>query len=100
MLIKNVLITGPIAPPFGGVSIHILRLTELLRDDFVFDFVDESKNRKNGYFNLRSFNLIKYLIKIKKADIIYINSGKSSLRIFHLIFGYFFSKRIPNGSYN
>lgn len=94
MRIKNVLIIGPIAPPFGGVSVHILRLTELLKDDFVFDFVDESKNRKNDYFNLRSFNLIKYLRKIKKADVIYINSGKSSLRIFHLLLGNFFSKKI------
>lgn len=94
MRIKNVLIIGPIAPPFGGVSVHILRLTELLKDDFVFDFVDESKNRKNEYFNLRSVDLIKYLRKIKKADVIYINSGKSSLRIFHLLFGNFFSKKM------
>lgn len=94
MRIKNVLITGPIAPPFGGVSVHILRLSELLKTDFIFDFVDESQNRKNGYFNLRSLNLIKYLRKIKKADVIYINSGKTSLRIFHLLFGNFFSKKM------
>jgi hypothetical protein len=91
---KKVLIIGPLAPPFGGVSIHILRLTELLNSHFDFDFVDESRIKKKEYFNLRSLNLLKYFDKIKNADLLYINSGKTSLRIFHLLIGKLFAKKM------
>ena len=90
---KRILIIGPIAPPFGGVSVHISRLAELLKNDFEFDFVDESRTKKTEYFNLRSFNLLKYLKKVKNTDLIYINSGTSNLRIFHLLSAKFFAKK-------
>jgi len=91
---KNILLIGPIPPPTGGVSIHINRLAKLIENDFSIDFIDESHNAKSDYFNLRSLNIIRYLIKIINADLIYIHSGKSLLRIFHITFGRMFSKKI------
>ncbi|MGN6196976.1 MAG: hypothetical protein ACTHOB_18690 [Ginsengibacter sp.] len=91
---KKVVIIGPVAPPFGGVSVHILRLSQLLKSHFDFDFIDESRTKKSEYFNLRSFNLLKYFNKVKSADLLYINSGKTSLRIFHLLIGKLFAKKM------
>ena len=82
---KKILLVGPVAPPFGGVSIHISRLANLLSKDFAFDFVDESRVRKKHVFNVRSLNLFKYLQKITSADLVYIHSGKNSLRCLHLV---------------
>lgn len=91
---KKILIIGPMAPPFGGVSIHLQRLIQLLKDRFIFDFIDESRITKKEYFNIRSFNFFTYIKKIRNADIVYINSGKRSLRIFHLLSGSLFSKKM------
>jgi glycosyltransferase involved in cell wall biosynthesis len=91
---KKILIIGPIPPPFGGVSIHIMRLFNLLKNDFDFDFVDESRNIKLLFFNLRSLKLYIYFRKIKNAEIIYIHSGKMSLRIFHILSAKTFRKKI------
>lgn len=94
MSTKRILIIGPIAPPFGGVSIHLQRFVQLLHNQFIFDFIDESRELKKEYFNIRSFNFFIYIKKIKKSDVLYINSGKKILRIFHLLNGRIFGKRI------
>lgn len=91
---KKVLIVGPCPPPYGGVSVHILRLHSFLKKDFDFDFVDESPIRKNEYFNIRSLKLLIYLKKIYNSDILYIHSGNTLLRVFHLVIGRIFSKKI------
>ena len=90
----NVLITGPIAPPIGGVSIHISRIVDLLNNDINFDFIDESRSHKKAYFNIRSLNFLQYFKKVKDSDILFIHSGKKSLRIFHLFSGKLFGKKI------
>lgn len=90
---RRILLIGPFPPPPGGVSVHLTRLTGLLIDDFELDYVDESHLRKSAYFNLRSLNIFKYIKKILKADLIFIQSGTNSLRVVHLIFGQIFSKK-------
>lgn len=91
---RKVLIIGPLPPPYGGVSVHIYRLTKLLNAQFCFDFIDESPLKKKEYFNLRSLNLFKYLKKIRKAEVVYIHSGNNLLRIINLFIGKVFGKRI------
>jgi glycosyltransferase involved in cell wall biosynthesis len=84
---KVILFIGPIAPPYGGISIHIDRLSILLEKDFHSDYIDESKAIKQGYFNIRSLNMYVYLKKILTSDVLYIHSGNSLLRAFHVAVG-------------
>jgi glycosyltransferase involved in cell wall biosynthesis len=88
------LIIGPCPPPYGGVSVHILRLNNLLQKEFDFDFIYESPNKKNEYFNIRSLRIPTYLKKVYNADILYIHSGSILLRVFHLVIGRIFSRKI------
>ena len=90
----KVLIFGPIAPPAGGISIHIARLKHLIQDDFTLDFIDESSVIKSDYFSIKSFNPFIYLKKILSADILYIHTGGSHLRKFHILIGKLFFKKI------
>lgn len=82
---QRLLIIGPAPQNIGGISIHIRRLVALLKDEYELDFVDEWHTRQEGIFNLRSGNIIKYLAKVIKADIIHVQSGIWSLRAFHII---------------
>ncbi|HZH66414.1 MAG TPA: hypothetical protein VEY10_16085 [Flavisolibacter sp.] len=91
---KTILLVGPLPPPSGGVSIHIQRLSNVLKTDFEVDFVDEAKSVKKEFFNLRSLRLFRYLKKVRKADLIHIHSGTSFLRIFHIITGRLLGKKI------
>ncbi len=90
---KNILFIGPLPPPVGGVSIHIKRLTSLIRDDYNLDFVDESYLIKKEYFNLRTYRLGPYLRKVRNADLLYIHSGKRQLVIFHILIAKLLCKR-------
>ncbi len=80
-------------PPYGGVSIHLQRLSRLLSDEYEFDFVDEARMVKKEFFNLRSLNLLRYYRKLINSDLIYIHSGTSLLKIFHVLSGRLFCKR-------
>lgn len=91
---RKILLIGPMPPPKGGVSIHIQRMSGILRDDFCFDFVDESSQVKGDYFNLRSYNMINYFRKVRNCNLMYIHSGKRLLVIFHLLAGKLFRKRM------
>lgn len=82
---KKILLIGPAPNNIGGISIHIRRLVQLLKNEYFFDFVDEGHNRYEGIFNLRSLNILIYLHKLFKADIVHIHSGIFILRIFHII---------------
>jgi len=82
---KNILLIGPYPPPFGGISIHITRLSNHLKNDYNFSFIDESRTKKKFVFNLRTLNIFKYLSLIIKSDIVHIHSGSSILRDFHII---------------
>ncbi len=91
---KKILLIGPYPPPYGGVSVHIARFINLLKNEFSFDFIDESPLRKSGYFNLRSLKLFTYLKKVINAEVLYIHSGNNLVRIFHLVAGKLFLKKI------
>jgi glycosyltransferase involved in cell wall biosynthesis len=91
---NRVLIIGPILPPLGGVSLHIDRLTRLIKNDFNIDLIDESRIIKKNIFNIRSLNLFHYFKKVRQSDLIYIHSGVAILRYSHIIFGRLASKKI------
>ena len=83
---KKIVLIGAYPPPVGGVSIHIQRLIGLLSNHADFDVVDESSIRKERWpFNLRSFNLLKYLKIVKRADVVHVHSGLFIRRLFHVI---------------
>lgn len=90
----KILITGPVAPPAGGISIHIQRLVHLLHHEFEVDLIDESEVRKNGIYNLRSLNIFLYFRKVLKADILFIHSGNKLFKKIHIITGRLFAKKI------
>lgn len=91
---KRILFLGPLPPPVGGVSIHIMRLTKLIESDFLIDFVDESHIIKEEYFNIRTFRFSEYFRKVWKSDLLYIHSGKRQLVIFHVLAGKILRKKI------
>jgi hypothetical protein len=92
--VKKLLIIGPIPKPYGGVSIHINRLNELVKSDYTVNFIDESKNIKQNYFNIYSLNFLGYIKRLYDADIIHIHSGSSITRITHIIFSKILLKKI------
>ncbi len=82
---NRVLIIGPAPQNTGGVSIHIRRLINMIKDYVTIDFVDEGRKHWDGIFNLRTLNLYKYLHKIVKADVVYINSSVFILRLGNIL---------------
>ena len=90
----KILMIGPLPPSYGGVSIHILRLSRLIESEYIIDFVDEDHLVKQEYFNLRSFNLIQYFKRVKNSELIYIHSGPTILKFFHITIGRLFFKKI------
>lgn len=82
---KKILYIGPAPVRIGGVAIHIKRLAELMAEDYDVDFIDEGKEKIDGYFHFRSFNLRGYFKKIAGADIVHIHSGPAILRWFHIL---------------
>ena len=49
---------------------------------------------KQEYFNLRSFNIIQYFKRVKNSELIYIHSGPTILKFFHITIGKIFFKKI------
>ncbi len=90
----NVLITGPMPPPAGGISIHLQRLQHLLKHEFNLDFIDESSSKNKLYFNIKSLNLFVYLKKIIHSDLVFIHSGNRLFKKLHIIAGKLFGKKI------
>jgi len=90
----NVLITGPMPPPAGGISIHLQRLQHLLKHEFNLDFIDESSSKNKLYFNIKSLNLFVYLKKIIHSDLVFIHSGNRLLKKLHIIAGKLFGKKV------
>lgn len=88
------MLCGPMAPPIGGVSIHISRLMHGLDGgEYEFLLCDESREIKEDVFNLRSLDVLGYLKMCRQADIVHVHSGTSLLRLFHLIVATLFRKK-------
>ncbi len=90
----TVLITGPLPPPAGGISIHIWRLKYLLEKDFNLDFIDEASEKKAGFFNIKSFQPFTYFKKIAQSDLLFIHSGNRILKKLHITLAKLFGKKI------
>lgn len=91
---QRIVLIGPCPKPLGGVSVHILRLAKLICQDFRISFIDESKEIKPEYYNIYSYNCLKYLLRIVNADIVHIHSGNSLIRNFHIVVSKVFFKKI------
>ena len=91
---KNILIAGPILPPAGGISIHIYRLEQLLKDEFDFSFIDEASASKKNVFNIRSLNLFSYIKLVLKSDLFFIQSGNKYFKKLHILTGKVFRKKM------
>lgn len=91
---KNILIAGPILPPAGGISIHIYRLEQLLKDEFVFSFIDEASIAKKNVFNIRSLNLFRYFKLVTQSDLFFIHSGNKYFKKLHILTGKLLRKKI------
>lgn len=91
---KKLLIIGPFPPPYGGVSIHIKRLIDLLKTDFEIMKMDESHHKKINVFNLRTINFLKYFHMVIKTNIIHIHSGHYLLRLLHFCTSKIFGKKL------
>lgn len=92
---KRIVLIGPYTA-IGGVSMHIRRLSNLLKNDFNFSFIDESpvEKEKSAVFNLRTGNILKYLSIIWQSDIIHIHTSIWWLRGFHILTGFLLRKKI------
>lgn len=90
----NILMIGPMPPPAGGISIHLQRLMALLGDQWTFDVVDESTNRKSTYFHFRSLQLITYWKKVRQADLLFVHSGNKLFKIFHILAGKLAARKV------
>ena len=89
----KVLLVGPYTA-IGGVSMHIKRLAALLKNDFEFDFVDESPESTTGIFHLRSGNLFKYFSLLNNAEIVHIHTSIWWIRGFHIFWAKLLGKKI------
>lgn len=90
----KILITGPVPPPAGGISIHIQRLCYLLKDEFTFDLIDESSIKKEGIFNIKSLNPIIYFKKVIKSDLLFVQSGNKLFKKIHILTGRLLAKKV------
>jgi len=80
----------------GGISIHIRRLVELLLNDYNVDIIDESRLVDNDgeVFNIRNKQFFKYFKKIVNTDILHVHTTVQLLRLFHVLVGFLFFKKI------
>ena len=91
---KKILLIGPFPEPKGGVSIHLERLVKLLEKDYEISCIDESPIIKKNIFNIRSYNIFKYFKFIVNTNIIHIHTTIQVLRLFHVIVGFLFLKKV------
>lgn len=91
---KKIIIIGSLLPPSGGVSIHIWRIWQLLKNEYIIDFIDEARSRKPEYFNLRSLDLITYFKKLAASDIVFIHSVTRIQRYFHILASRVLGKKV------
>ena len=92
----KVLLIGPFGYS-GGVSIHMDRLVKLLKNDISFFIIEDTpiSVSKDLSFNIRiPSNFLRILKEINNNDIIHIHSGNWILRIFFVLLGTLFRKKI------
>lgn len=86
ILRNDVLLIGAIPPPKGGVSIHVERLAARLADQGIrHEILDESKERTDGFVNLRSLTPWRYLALLRRSRIVHIHSSNHFIRLVHTL---------------
>lgn len=82
----KILMCGPFPAPVGGVSVHVSRLCRRLSDlGFEVSRCDESPNKKDGIFNIRSLDFVRYLARVRACDIVHVHSSVHMFRLTHII---------------
>lgn len=83
---RKIALIGPFPPPYGGISIHIQRMTRLLPENS-FDLYNTSKVSQPGYY--RFYGKIKYIKALvflfRKYRLIHVHATDNILRI---VFGF------------
>jgi len=82
----KVVLIGPTSY-VGGVSIHMSRLEKLLKNIFLFSYIDETPKSvsKNKFNNIRDIrDIFKVMRQVFSANLIHIHSGNWLLRIYIL----------------
>ena len=91
----KVLICGPFPSPAGGISIHADRLNSLLLiNNTLTSKCDESSQKKEHIFNIRSFNALKYLLLIKESDMVHVHSSVDLFRVIHVLCSLLLRKKL------
>ena len=92
----KVILIGPISH-IGGISVHIQRLAELLKNDFEFQIIESSEISisNNNYLKLRNLKqFFKVLNLISESDIVHVHCGNWVLRIYSILLASFLNKKI------
>lgn len=87
----NVLAIGPVSY-IGGINVHMARLSSLLSDRVVFDFIDDAPPQiaTNSFTNIRKPTSIPYFLRsVWQCDIVHIHCGNWFLRIFLVLIARF-----------
>lgn len=91
----RLLLAGPFPEPVGGVSVHLSRLHAWLSAlGIAVDQVDESRVKKTGVYNLRSFRVGSYLRYLTRCDVAHIHSSVHMFRILHILMCRMFGLRV------
>lgn len=89
---RKIALIGPFPPPYGGISIHIQRITRLLPENS-YDLYNTSKISRPGYY--RFYGKIKYIQALvflfRKYRLIHVHATDNILRIVFGLIG--FAKR-------
>ena len=92
---KKIVLVGPISY-VGGVSIHMLRLEYILKNDFSIYYIDDSPKNisTNNFINIRDYkDFLKMLNLIYSSDLIHIHSGSWIIRLYVLFLVIIYKKK-------
>ena len=91
----RLLVIGPWPEPKGGVSIHVRRFCERLKEGGASPgLIDESRVVKSGIPNLRQMGYLTYLRLLAAHTIIHVHSGNSWVRLAHVVAGRLLGRKV------
>ena len=90
-----ILLVGPVPPPKGGVSIHVERLAARLAVEGIpHEILDESRQRTDGFPNLRSISPWGYIALLRRFQIVHIHSSNHFVRLIHTLAARILGRRV------
>ena len=93
---QKLAICGPYPPPFGGISVHIYRMEQLLREEQIpYAIYDHYYNKRENVIptNKSALWYLKFLIK-NKHKVVHFHQFFKFHFIYYFIFSYFNSSRL------